>query len=74
MELNVTTLLLALVNLVAGLAVGVLLRKRLVEGNQKNIALMSIQYAGDNNDFMPPTYNDNYLNPAPNYRFLSVCR
>lgn len=39
--------------------------------NQKNIALMSIQYAGDNNDFMPPTYNDNYLNPAPNYRFLN---
>ncbi len=32
---------------------------------------MSIQYAGDNNDFMPPTYNDNYLNPAPNYRFLN---
>ena len=43
MELNVTTLLLALVNLVAGLAVGILLRKRLVEGNQKNIALQGRQ-------------------------------
>lgn len=39
--------------------------------NQKNIALMSIQYAGDNDDFMPPSYNENYLNPAPNYRFLN---
>ena len=39
--------------------------------NQKTIALMSIQYAGDNDDFMPPAYNDNYLNPAPNYRFLN---
>ena len=43
MELNVTTLLLALVNLVTGLAIGVLLRKRLVEGNQKNIALQGRQ-------------------------------
>ena len=39
--------------------------------NQKNIALMSIQHAGDNDDFMPPSYNENYLNPAPNYRFLN---
>ena len=39
--------------------------------NQKNIATMSIQYAGDNDDFMPPAYNVNYLNPAPNYRFLN---
>ena len=39
--------------------------------NQKNIALMSIQYTGDNDDFMPPSYNENYLNPAPNYRFLN---
>ena len=43
MELNVITLLLALVNLVAGLAIGILLRKRLVEGNQKNIALQGRQ-------------------------------
>ena len=32
MELNIPTLLLALANLVAGLAIGVYLRKRLVEG------------------------------------------
>ncbi len=39
MELNIPTLLLALAHLVAGLAIGVYLRKRLVEGNQRNIAL-----------------------------------
>ena len=43
MELNIPTLLLALANLVAGLAIGVYLRKRLVEGNQRNIALQGRQ-------------------------------
>lgn len=43
MELTVMTLLLALANLVAGLVAGVLLRKRLVEGNQKNIELQGRQ-------------------------------
>lgn len=37
MELNVMTMFLAVVNLIAGLVVGVLLRKKLVEGNQENI-------------------------------------
>ncbi len=37
MELNVMTMLLAVANFIVGLAIGVLLRKRLVEGNQKNI-------------------------------------
>ena len=43
MELNILTLLLALGNLAAGLAIGVYLRKRLVEGNQRNIALQGRQ-------------------------------
>jgi ribonuclease Y len=43
MELNVVTLLLAIGNLIVGLAIGVLLRKKLVEGNQKNIALQGRQ-------------------------------
>lgn len=43
MELNILTLLLALANLAAGLAIGVYLRRRLVEGNQRNIALQGRQ-------------------------------
>lgn len=37
MELNVISLLLAVVTLAGGMALGVLLRKKLVEGNQKNV-------------------------------------
>ncbi|MDX9835512.1 MAG: ribonuclease Y [Desulfobulbus sp.] len=43
MELNILTLLLALASLAAGLAIGVYLRRRLVEGNQRNIALQGRQ-------------------------------
>ncbi|PID72674.1 MAG: ribonuclease Y [Desulfobulbus propionicus] len=38
MELNAMTMLLAVVNLIAGLGIGIYLRKRLVEGNQENLA------------------------------------
>ncbi len=37
MELNVMTMLLAVVNFVVGLGIGVYLRKRLIEGNQRNL-------------------------------------
>ncbi|MGI6657005.1 MAG: ribonuclease Y [Desulfobulbus sp.] len=43
MELNVGTLLLVLACLAAGLAAGIALRKRLVEGNQRNIELQGRQ-------------------------------
>ena len=38
MEFNVITLLLVVLALTAGIAAGVFLRQRLVEGNQKNLA------------------------------------
>lgn len=38
MQLNIMTLLLALVNFVVGLGLGIYLRKKLVEGNQENLA------------------------------------
>ena len=43
MELNGTTLLLVCLALAAGLIAGIVLRKKLVEGNQKNIALQGRQ-------------------------------
>ena len=43
MELNGITLLLVSLALVAGIIAGILLRKKLVEGNQKNIALQGRQ-------------------------------
>lgn len=38
MELNLVTMLLAVVNFIGGLGIGIYLRKRLVEGNQENLA------------------------------------
>lgn len=43
MDLNIIILLFTLTSLVAGLVIGILLRKKLVEGNQKNIALQGRQ-------------------------------
>jgi len=43
MELNGITLLLVFLALTAGLIAGIVLRKKLVEGNQENIALQGRQ-------------------------------